>query len=384
MDVEADTSLTLRRATEDLLSLQERGLWHQFTATALSLLNDEKAIRRSDTEFLNLFYTVIQPNIHRMKFLSVAKLAVAAGRQIPLPKDRVQFLREIFETLRHSKVDDVESFVYLQSEIASILVTSETEREGKEGKEILLECKEKIEALEGLDGSVYSIFYNAQMEHDHTFGTFSEYYRTALLYLAYTNADQIDISEQRRIAFSVGIAALLAEDVHNFGELLMHPAVESLRNTRNEWLLDLLLAFHRGDLDAYERVIVKEAESMQAVPILIQNVHRLNEKIQLMCLMEHIFNTFPGNQMYSFEEISGKTNVPADEVDFLILKALALGLIRGKIDGVEKIVTVSWIQPHVLDKKQLSVMEKKIEDWIEKVKDTRQFVLTQDVLSEPQ
>lgn len=35
------------------------------------------------------------------------------------------------------------------------------------------------------------------------------------------------------------------------------------------------------------------------------------------------------------------------------MKGLALGLIRGTIDQVDRIVTIDWVQPRVLDMQQL-------------------------------
>lgn len=32
----------------------------------------------------------------------------------------------------------------------------------------------------------------------------------------------------------------------------MHPILDSLNNTPNRWLVDLLFAFNRGDLDKFE------------------------------------------------------------------------------------------------------------------------------------
>jgi len=50
------------------------------------------------------------------------------------------------------------------------------------------------------------------------------------------------------------------------------------------------------------------------------------------------------------------------------MKAFSLGILKGKIDQVDKIVMVTWVQPRVLDLEQISSLKTKLDDWIEKVK----------------
>ena len=49
----------------------------------------------------------------------------------------------------------------------------------------------------------------------------SEFYRNSLLYLVYTPLEQIPVADQVSLAFDMGLAALVATDIHNFGELVL-------------------------------------------------------------------------------------------------------------------------------------------------------------------
>ena len=62
----------------------------------------------------------------------------------------------------------------------------------------------------------------------------------------------IPLREKAERAFNLGLAALLAENVYNFGEVLQHPVLDALKNTREQWLIDLLQAFNIGDVEKYE------------------------------------------------------------------------------------------------------------------------------------
>jgi len=50
------------------------------------------------------------------------------------------------------------------------------------------------------------------------------------------------------------------------------------------------------------------------------------------------------------------------------MKALSLGLVRGTIDQVEQHVTMTWVQPRVLDLAQISTMQKRLTQWCDDVK----------------
>lgn len=50
------------------------------------------------------------------------------------------------------------------------------------------------------------------------------------------------------------------------------------------------------------------------------------------------------------------------------MRALSLGLIKGVIDEVDGIFTVTWVQPRILNKDQITQLNQKLTDWGEKVK----------------
>ena len=42
--------------------------------------------------------------------------------------------------------------------------------------------------------------------------------------------------------------------MYNFGELLAHPVLESLKQTERSWLIDLLYAFNGGDIPRFDQL----------------------------------------------------------------------------------------------------------------------------------
>lgn len=81
---------------------------------------------------------------------------------------------------------------------------------------------------------------------------YGNYYRNALLYLAcLPEPSPLSKEESQTRAYHLSIAALLAEKIYNFGELLQHPILNELQDTDNAWLRDLLFAMNSGNLDVF-------------------------------------------------------------------------------------------------------------------------------------
>eukprot|EP00061_Rhincodon_typus_P012017 g37456.t1 len=156
-------------------------------------------------------------------------------------------------------------------------------------------------------------------------------------------------AEHQERAFTLGLAGLLGEDVYNFGELLMHPVLESLRTTDKQWLIDTLHAFNSGNVEKFQAL--KASWGQQ--PDLRANELRLMQKIQLLCLMEMTFTRPANHRQLTFKEISQIAKVPISEVELLVMKALSVGLVKGSIDEVDERVHMTWVQPRVLDLQQV-------------------------------
>lgn len=65
----------------------------------------------------------------------------------------------------------------------------------------------------------------------------------------------------------------------------------------------------------------------------------------------------------TFKTISQETRVKMEEIEILIMKALSLGLLKGSIDQVAEVARINWVQPKVLDMKQIDNMRVRLKDW---------------------
>lgn len=151
----------------------------------------------------------------------------------------------------------------------------------------------------------------------------------------------------------------MSDSIYNFGELLLHPILDSLKDTPHAWLRDLLFAFNRGDLVAYDVL----AGNVSKNQLLAEHLDFLYKKISLSALTETVFRRPPHDRAMTFATISEETKVQPHKIEHLIMKALSLGLLRGSIDQVAEIARINWVQPKVLDMKQIDGMRLRLREW---------------------
>ncbi len=113
---------------------------------------------------------------------------------------------------------------------------------------MLEEIGNKLDEVDSV-GQVHKEFYRLSSEYHKLQGEHSQYYQSCLRFLGCSELGDQSDEENRQLAFFLALAALLGEDVFNFGELLAHPVVAFLeKSAEDKWLVELLVAFNSGDV----------------------------------------------------------------------------------------------------------------------------------------
>ncbi|ORX47061.1 PCI-domain-containing protein [Hesseltinella vesiculosa] len=344
--------------------LYERKLWHQLTEQVLALFKQPES-GPLQVAVYQQFVAEWESKINR---LSLVTIALQAARQLKDAQASVDFLQHIISKMDTSESQDV--YVLAVMEAAHFqLMLGQVDQVKK-----VMESSEKIlDGFDSVETEIYASFYRVSADFYKSQAEYAQYYRSALLFLACVDVDDMPLAERKGRAYDLAMSALLGDSIYNFGELLMHPILDSLTNTEHDWLRALLFAFNAGDIGKFESL----APHFSSQPLLQQNTEALNRKICLMSLIEAVFRRSADNRVIPFAEIASDTRLPVEEVEHLVMKALWLKLIKGSIDQVDQLVVVTWVQPRVLDKTQIDGMRQKIEDWNGQVKKISTFVSQQ-------
>ncbi|OBT94730.1 26S proteasome regulatory subunit [Pseudogymnoascus verrucosus] len=327
----------------------ERKLWHQLTDALVEFFNSPE----SGPQRLAFYKTFILTFADKINQLRLVTLALNAATQCRDSQERLSFLNSVAAKVNDPKSQD--AYVYAIVAVATVKL----ELQDLTGSRADLDNAEKIlDHFDSVETIVHAAFYRVNADYYQAKLDFASYYRNALLYLACIDLADLIPAERRNRAYDLSIAALISTSIYNFGELLLHPILDSLVD-EDAWLVKLLFAFNRGDLAAYDVLAGHISENK----LLSSHKEGLRQKIYLSALTEAVFRRPPHDRAMSFHTIAEETKVRPDEIEHLIMKALSLGLLRGSIDQVDEVARINWVQPKVLDMKQIEGMRLRLQEW---------------------
>jgi len=90
--------------------------------------------------------------------------------------------------------------------------------------------------------------------------------------------------------------------------------------------------------------------------------------------MELIRDRPASDRTIKFEDVHRRCGVAVLEVEFLVMKARSLELVKGVIDQVDQNVRVTWVQPRVLDITAIKKFDSRLTEWIKRVAETEVFL----------
>lgn len=324
-------------------------------------------MRELYTNFLKTFEASLNP-VSLMQIVSaIVKLELQGS-----PNEAVAFLTPLLGTEEKKEtvfVKDPEAHVLLLSNVAYLQLKSGDQSASKK----TFEKAAQIADRSVMSPPVNSVYFRATAEYHKVVGTAYDFFQNALQFLAYTPPESLSPDLQRQWAFDIGIATLVGTGIYNFGEVLSHSIIHSLKGTEYEWLFQLLEAFNAGDLEMFDTVCNQASEKMNAQPVLVAHEEFLKQKITILALLELAFSRSLEHSI-PFRDVETACRLPSKEVEYLLMRAMSLGLITGVIDNVDECFSVTKVRPRVLGREPIGQMAERLSKWCGKVDNTLNFV----------
>ncbi|KAL3895484.1 MAG: hypothetical protein SGARI_007434, partial [Bacillariaceae sp.] len=109
-------------------------------------------------------------------------------------------------------------------------------------------------------------------------------------------------------------------------------------------------------------------------PALMNMSTQLQEKMTLLGLVELVFRKPASERTLQFSEIAQGLEIPLEQVEWVIMRAFSVELMKGVMDQVAGEVHVTWILPRALGKEQMSALATRFGEWAGKVSQTKEYM----------
>lgn len=326
--------------------LYSRKLWHQLSTKIFEYIEQAPG----EKDLLSLHRNFVTDFEMKMNPLLLIEFASKVVFQINNPDTCIELIESLKAKVKHNKMASVLCSIIIgeQRQIKNDIVAVE---------KLLEDLSTEIDDVDGVT-PVHARFYLLASDHYKKIGDHCRYYRNALRYLGCLSDTDETLTRahpvQQERAFTMALAALLGDEIFNFGELLQHPIINCIEPTK-KWVIELLEAFNTGNLARYESL----QPQWSTQPDLVAHSLDLRKKITLMCLMEMTFKSHDG--ILTFDQIAEQARVEPIEVEMLVMRALSLKLVKGNIDQVCGRVHLWWVQPRVLNRAQIVSLRSRLD-----------------------
>lgn len=137
---------------------------------------------------IQLYHNFITDFETKINLLKLAHFAVVVSRQYSEKQASISYLEGIIEKLQTTREQRVEEpIVYIKMQIAMFKL----DEEQKECKKLLDEGKSTLDSMTDIDPSVYASYYWLSSQYHKVRKEYAEFYKNALLYLAYTSVESL-------------------------------------------------------------------------------------------------------------------------------------------------------------------------------------------------
>jgi len=339
----------------ELGSLYDSKLWHQLSEKLEFLFRNNAHFQ--GVIALSFYDKVLAGVENRFNPVKMAVLTSLIGRTQTNPEDAMRLYER---ALTNKEKMDADAVLCLEMDIVLLNIRF---KELEKAKAKLEEYQSIINNKKSSEAIVFSKYYRALAEFKKVVGPAHEFYAAGIQFLSFTPVEELAVDDRQQLARDMAIAALTSEEIYHFGEVLATPILNTLRGTPDEWIFQLVQTVNAGDVSQF-RILVKAPVYQQT----FGQYEIIQLKTTILAAVNLIFERPAHSRIINFADLAAVAVVPLDQVEWLLMKVMALGLIKGSIDEVNATVTVSWVQPRVLTIPQLSALNEQLGIWSEKVK----------------
>ena len=347
----------LKSLFDEIDSNLNQHLWYQLSENIIILSQNPELQQGKDLiEFYNVVVFFIEPTLNPMKYLQYVQNMLHNYKDNM--SEALTFMENIENKHKDFKGEEkifvkiIKGFCYLDLnkmfELEEIVKSTEVDFSGK------------FEIEPSLYAQYYklsTLFYEKKKDYDN-------FYSNAFQYLAYET--KISDEEKLDLCYKMCSAMLIGEKLYNFEELIEKDFFKLMKGSKYDWISNLILSFNSAKVDQFLSMVDQNKKNIEENEILKGKSDLLPIKIRIAALLELIFQKNKSERVISFDEICKVCMTEEDKIEYISMKALSHGLIKGYIDQADRKLFVNWVQPKYLGKEKIGILKDRMNAWIEK------------------
>jgi len=347
----------LKSLFDEIDSNLNQHLWYQLSENIIVLSQNPEMQQSKDLiEFYNGVVFFIEPTLNAMKYLEYVQ------NMIQNYKDNIAEALTFLENIENKHKDfkgEEKIFIKIIKGFCYLDLNKMFELE-----EIVKSTKVDFSGKYEIEPSLYAQYYKLSTLFYEKKKDYDNFYDNAFQYLAY----ETTISDQEKLdlCYKMCSAMLIGEKLYNFEELIEKDFFKLMKGSKYDWISNLILSFNSAKVDQFLSMIDQNKKNIEENEVLRGKSDLLPIKIRIAALLELIFQKNKNDRILTFEEICKVCMTEEDKIEYISMKALSHGLIKGYIDQADKKLFVNWIQPKYLGKEKIGILKDRMTAWIEK------------------
>ena len=348
---------TLKTLFDEIDSNLNQRLYYQLSENIINLSQSQEMQQGKDLiEFYNGVVFFIEPTLNPMKYLQYVQNMLHNYKdnmnEALLFVENIENKHKDFKGEEKISIKIIKGFCYLDLnkmyELEEIIKTTEVDFSGKYE----------------IDSSLYAQYYKLSTLFYEKKQDYDNFYHNAFQYLAYET--KISDEEKLDLCYKMCSAMLIGEKLYNFEELIEKDFFKLMKGSKYDWISNLILSFNSSKVDQFLSMCEQNKKNIEDNPILKGKIEDLPIKIRIAALLELIFQKSKTERVISFDEICKVCMTEEDKIEYIAMKALSHGLIKGYIDQVDRLLYVNWIQPKYLGKDKMIFLQDRLNAWIDR------------------
>jgi hypothetical protein len=212
-------------------------------------------------------------------------------------------------------------------------------------KSLLESVKDQVFEAQTAEAEVFSRYYRALSQFEKVWtqlfsflifnlsfqvrGNRYEFYKAALLYLVYSNLEDIRSEDKLNLAIDIAETALTSDVIFDFAQFLQSSLAKLLAESKFGFLIALLELMNGGKVQQFQQLFSQTQTEVENFPFMKKHLETMKQKVVYLAVLNMVLNLNPHDRNIPFTAISKECSIPLEQVFNIIVLPILFNVSLG-------------------------------------------------------